>query len=107
MEGIPLIYNGRRVVKENFRAYVYSVDNAKKLVNSWNEFEQAMASGIWFQTIKEIKEIEEAKTKIKRMRKPPIKVEVLELKNDCEEQEEQPGDSIEVNKDDFLPKASS
>lgn len=40
-------YLGRMIPESTFRAYVYSKDS-KKLVNSWAEFQEAMASGVWF-----------------------------------------------------------
>ena len=45
------IYCGRVVDKKNFRTFVYDVSGNKKLVESWSEFETAMASGLWFDTI--------------------------------------------------------
>lgn len=51
MKGTPAVYLGRIVTKENFRVVVYSPDGQKRLVKSWNEFEAAMASGLWFATV--------------------------------------------------------
>ena len=42
------LYCGRMVPKEGFRAYVYAIDGAQKLVNSYQEFEEVVSSGIWF-----------------------------------------------------------
>ncbi len=41
------LYNGRWVLKHNFRAFVYSADN-KKLANSYKEYEDLINSGLWF-----------------------------------------------------------
>jgi hypothetical protein len=41
-------YLGRMVPEAGFRAFVYDVKDGRKLVNSWKEFEAAMATGIWF-----------------------------------------------------------
>jgi len=41
-------YRGRTVLKEGFRAFVYGKDDNKKLVNSWNEYQDAIGSGFWF-----------------------------------------------------------
>jgi hypothetical protein len=51
MKGTPAIYLGRIVEKKNFRTFVYGVDGQKKLVESWDAFEAAMQSGIWFSTV--------------------------------------------------------
>jgi hypothetical protein len=55
MEGIPALYKGRVIPKENFRAYIYGYDGVRKLVNSWESFETHMQTGIWFVTKDEIK----------------------------------------------------
>ena len=43
-------YQGRWVDKEGFRAFVYDEKGREKLVNSYNEFEDAITSGIWFES---------------------------------------------------------
>jgi hypothetical protein len=48
MQGTQVLYLGRSIAKEGFRAFVYGVNDQKKLVNSWHEFEASMASGVWF-----------------------------------------------------------
>ncbi len=42
-------YDGRMVPKEHFRAFVYGVNNARKIVNSWDEFEAAIQGDYWFE----------------------------------------------------------
>lgn len=56
MKGAPAIYLGRIVDKKNFRVFIYGVNGEKKLVESWDEFEAAMQSGIWFSS-KELTEL--------------------------------------------------
>lgn len=46
-------YLGRKVEKQGFRAYVYSSDGNKRLVNSWDDFEALIHSDTWFATIEE------------------------------------------------------
>lgn len=46
-------YLGKKVPVSSFRAFVYSKDD-QKLVNSWDEFQEAMASGVWFAEKKDI-----------------------------------------------------
>lgn len=53
MKGMPAIYLGHVVSKNHFRVFIYAVDGCKKLVNSWDEFESAMESGLWFATKEE------------------------------------------------------
>ncbi len=50
MEGMPAVYCGRLVSKENFRAFIYNTNSEKKLVESWNEFVAHMEIGLWFST---------------------------------------------------------
>jgi hypothetical protein len=48
MNNNPAIYEGRIVSKKNFRAFVYSPNGTKKLVESWDEFQKHMETGLWF-----------------------------------------------------------
>ena len=48
MSGFMVEYMGRHVPKDTFRAFVYSKDGEQKLVNSWDEFQIAIATGDWF-----------------------------------------------------------
>lgn len=89
MKGVPAIYRGKIVNKENFRVFVYGANDAKKLVESWDEFENEMQSGLWFATKEEAKA--SVVEKAKRVRKA-VTVKTVALKEDIE-------------KDDFLPKA--
>jgi hypothetical protein len=50
MKGLPAIYLGRIVEKEHFRVFIYGANGEKKLVESWDQFEASMQSGIWFAT---------------------------------------------------------
>lgn len=49
-----VLYDGRMVSKENFRVFVYGLEGAQKVVNSWLEYEAAMASGLWFPSKDEV-----------------------------------------------------
>ena len=51
-------YQGRMVAKDNFRAYIYGSDGSSKLVNSWQEFEDCISTGIWFDSIDNVREKE-------------------------------------------------
>lgn len=42
-----VLYLGRWVPREHFRAYVYN-DTGKRLANSYEEYLGYMASGIWY-----------------------------------------------------------
>jgi len=50
MQNEHVLYNGRMVSTEGFRVYVYGNDNTSKIVNSWIEFQEHIASGLWFPT---------------------------------------------------------
>lgn len=92
MKGTTAIYKGRIVDKKIFRAFIYGVNGEKKLVESWNEFENHMQTGIWFASrqdalaAKPEPEIEpevEAKAKPKSKSRPkpkpkPVAVEEVE-----------------------------
>jgi hypothetical protein len=56
MNGEAVLYQGRHVLKEGFRAFVYGHDGATLLVNSWDEFTKACSSGLWFASNKEVPE---------------------------------------------------
>lgn len=48
MKNSPAVYLGRIVDKKKFRTFVYGLNDVQKLVESWDEFQDAMASGLWF-----------------------------------------------------------
>lgn len=79
MEGIPAIYLGRPISKKNFRVFIYSPDGQEMLVNSWNEYEKHMASGLWFATKQEAENASVlaviAESKAKRLKKGQVKKE--------------------------------
>jgi hypothetical protein len=57
MEGTPAIYQGRILSDMDrmyFRAYIYDSKGCKKLINSWNEFEHHMETGIWFSSLDDL-----------------------------------------------------
>lgn len=80
------IYLGRIVSKKNFRTYVYSPDGSQKLVESWEEFEREMESGLWFISA------EDAQKSVPAPSPKPRKVK-----------KEKVGVLGEIQKDDFLP----
>jgi len=73
MKGTPAVYLGRIVQKKNFRAFVYGSNNEKKVVNSWDEFEAAMQSGIWFASIEDAKAMK-VSVEPEEEEAPPIEV---------------------------------
>ena len=58
-----VLYDGRWVDKDTFRAFVYQEGN-QKLANSYSEFEQLIASGLWFES-KELIKVAVKKRKLK------------------------------------------
>jgi hypothetical protein len=61
-----VLYNGRSVPKDGFRVFIYGINNTEKLVNSWDEYQKEISSGLWFST----KEL--------AIKKPVIKVSSIE-----------------------------
>lgn len=47
-------YLNRMILKSGFRAFVYGFNDKTKLVNNWEEFEEAIQSGIWFDSIEKV-----------------------------------------------------
>lgn len=43
-----VMYFGREIPKAGFRAWVYGTNDAKMLANSWEQYEELVASGVWF-----------------------------------------------------------
>lgn len=116
MDSERVKYLGRIVEKEHFRTNVYAPKGGKKLVESWDEFEAAMASGLWFATVEDAAasvaepepEIADEVEKPKRSRKKQKKEVAEDIKED--EQEDVSSDDLafEVSADDdFLPKESA
>lgn len=97
MKGTPAIYLGRIVDKKLFRTFVYGPNGEQKLVESWDAFESAMQSGLWFATredatdSKAIPEPEEneadakPKSKPKPKPKPKAKVEPVEEADEADD----------------------
>ena len=108
MDGVPATYLGRIVSKENFRTFIYAKGGAKRLVESWDDFEDAMASGAWFATLEESNGEEEVATPTpKKAKKPPVKAATaVELLEEDEAPLAEDEGTFEVKDDDFLPKAS-
>lgn len=55
MEDSPAIYNGRIVSKGSFRTFIYAPCGKKKLVESWDQFQKHMETGVWFSSFDKIK----------------------------------------------------
>ena len=113
MKGTPAVYLGRVVSKDNFRTFVYAPDGSQELIESWKEYENHMASGLWFATKDEaLNQQSLKKTKrTKKLVKPKAEERALELNENkepetylCDENSEHLMFDSE-NKDDFLPKA--
>jgi hypothetical protein len=46
-----VFYMGRWVNKDFFRAFIYDVNGAQKICNTYDDFELALGTGIWFESI--------------------------------------------------------
>ena len=71
MKGTPAIYLGRIVEKKNFRTFVYGPNGEKKIVESWDAYEAAMQSGIWFATVEDAKAINAVEDVIEKPKSKP------------------------------------
>lgn len=74
MESAPVYYLGKPIQKKHFRTYIYGVNGEKKLVESWDEYEAHMQTGIWLDTLDAIAEKIESKRK---PRKPKEKLDEM------------------------------
>lgn len=73
-------YNGRKVLKKHFRAFVYGTyENGHvktRLVNSWEEYQDCLSSGIWFKSQEDIEKVD-----LSLKKSDPLEVDSLLLKN--------------------------
>jgi hypothetical protein len=44
----PALYLGKVVSKNNFRVFIYAANGNQKLVESWDEYQNHMQTGLWF-----------------------------------------------------------
>lgn len=118
MKGTPAIYLGRIVEKKNFRAFIYGASGERRLVESWEEFEANMQSGLWFASKEDaeaskvvdedvedapVEAIKKPKPKAKPKPKPQPKPEPVVEEDQDEDVLPDDGSVFEVT-DDFLPK---
>ena len=47
-------YLGKTIPSKHFRTFIYNSKNEQKLVESWDEFCEHMATGLWFAQKREI-----------------------------------------------------
>lgn len=74
MELETVMYLGREVPKEGFRVFVYGRNDTQQLIESWEYYEQAMASGIWFDS--------KASVAFEEVAKAPVS-EVVDIKQEA------------------------
>lgn len=77
-----VMYQGRTVPMKGFRAFIYGANGITKLINSWEEFEQHMALGIWFsneEAVIEASPIKEEEVETKKI-EANIEENIVELK---------------------------
>lgn len=63
MKGETVLYDNRVVSKEGFRAFIYGVAGKTKLVNSWEEYQDCVSSGLWFSSKDKVPEKSKHKKK--------------------------------------------
>lgn len=49
-----VMYDGRIVPRDNFRTFIYGINSQPKLVNSWSEFQEHIATGLWFSSLGDV-----------------------------------------------------
>lgn len=64
-----VIYNGKSILKDHFRVFVYGENDSKKLCNNYDEYEMSIKSGQWFDSLP-IVEISTNKKPVKRRKTP-------------------------------------
>lgn len=60
-------YQGRMVKRHPFRAFIYSLDGKRKLVESYEDFQNALGSGLWFESLDAIKSLNESQITAKEV----------------------------------------
>jgi hypothetical protein len=66
MQQVPtVVYQGRVIPKKGFRAWIYSLNSESKLVNSWDEYQTEISSGVWFSSKKDAEERKSQPVEIK------------------------------------------
>ncbi len=119
-----VMYLGRYVPKEGFRAFIYHADGKKKCVESWNDYQKHIESGCWFSTSKDAKKAAEASKELDdliesepvepvrepKKRRAPVKKEALiadvdEHKEAFKSQEDSMGFEVKPGDDGFLSEA--
>jgi hypothetical protein len=108
MKGVTAIYLGKIVDKKYFRTFVYNSNGEHKLVESWDEFESSMQSGIWFATPEDVNvgRKNNLKVKNKKISKSTTIVEKIEDDMDVVDELMSDGSVFEVT-DDFLKNENS
>jgi hypothetical protein len=90
MASDSVLYNGRSVLKEHFRVFLYGSDSSKKLVNNYEDYEKSIASGLWFDSLKALeinnKDIK-ANKKANTKKKPVFTSGTFEVTNDGQEEQ--------------------
>jgi len=98
MDNSLVKYLGRMVPRLSFRAYVYAQNGSSKLVESYDGYQEAMASGVWFATIEDSSAIEvvseEAPKRTRKSSRKETVIDILEKSKDAEYAEQQ--DSLAV-----------
>ncbi len=58
-----VMYLGRSIPKEGFRAFIYSSDGQQKIAENWEEFEIFTSSDNWFATKEQAEAIKKPRSK--------------------------------------------
>lgn len=107
-------YLGRIIPTLGFRAFVYALDGAKKLVEGWDAYQEHMSSGLWLASLEDVaSKILECDSQSRRAKKgapkdlePKTLPEDKIAANDAMPDAKSNDLAFEVKNDGFLPKES-
>jgi hypothetical protein len=63
-EDTEIFYNGKKVLKEHFRAFLYGANSTRILAHNYAEFQRLLATGVWFIEKDQIPNTENPKAEI-------------------------------------------
>ena len=81
MQGESVLYQGRLVEKDGFRAFVYSREGTTKLANSWDEFLNLIGTGLWHASLEDVEKIASPTISVRvNQRKAEVPLSILNKK---------------------------
>lgn len=79
--GKQVLYQGRLVDRDTFRAFVYDAEGTQVLAQNYDEYQKLVGSGIWFSTQAEaIKTLTEGQKELHENKERDAKEEIEKVK---------------------------